>query len=33
MYHVVLITPFSGVVCHPWTRTCYDQWCYLPISL
>jgi len=20
-----LTTPFSGIVCHPWASTCYDQ--------
>ena len=20
-----LITPLSGIVCHPWASTCYDQ--------
>jgi len=20
-----LTTPFSGMVCHPWTSTCYDR--------
>jgi len=23
-----LITPLSAIVCHPWTRTCYDQSIY-----